>query len=289
MERSIAPFVYTKVVVLKENNTCFEAARAMCENRIGSVVVSDNKGHITGLLTDRDLVCGLLALNYDANMLIGEVMTPNVFFVGPLSTIDDVIAVMHTNGIRRVPVIEMAEGGRQHCIGMITLDDLIANQAIDPFDLAKIAKSQIVRKRKYLHRSAQHQGRSLQTMDKFIEAFRTGLELNEESSRRIIDFIFSEVVRRLHYSGAAHLISQLPQMLQDDLLQLPAGPDRSITAERLIVGLADRLGISEENARRYFPKFWRILNEKISSHEADHVIHQLPLDIQSLFLNERVP
>lgn len=285
MATTIDPFIHTKVVVLKENNSTLEAAIAMCENRVGSVVVADNQGHLTGILTDRDLVCGLLAVSADVDIPISEVMTRDIYTVNESASLNEVVNVMKGNGIRRVPVVKTESKGRQKCIGMITLDDLIASQAVELNDLASIARTQIIRKQRFRHRRS-HEERLEQTMDRFITAFAKGLNLGEEEALRLIRFVMGCIVQRLHYSGALHVIAQLPKSLQDEMLDLPAGPDRSIDADVILYGVMDRLQLSSQTARDLLKSFWFVLSERIGAKNTFRIAHQLPLDIQQLLLRD---
>jgi signal-transduction protein with cAMP-binding, CBS, and nucleotidyltransferase domain len=77
--KSIQPFIHKKVIVLHDDATVEQAARAMREHQIGCILVSDHSSHIAGIVTDRDLVNGVLATGAKSldQLNLAEVMTRN--------------------------------------------------------------------------------------------------------------------------------------------------------------------------------------------------------------------
>jgi hypothetical protein len=72
-------------------------------------------------------------------------------------------------------------------------------------------------------------------------------------------FILSCVIRRLHYREAARLIESVPPHLREQLLDLPAGPDRSITVFGILDALIRRYGMTEPQAQALLARFWSTL------------------------------
>jgi CBS domain-containing protein len=56
---SLERFRRTRMVVLSRHSTAYQAARAMADNHIGSVLVSEPQG-LAGMITDRDLALAVL-------------------------------------------------------------------------------------------------------------------------------------------------------------------------------------------------------------------------------------
>ena len=107
-------------VRMHEGATVSEAARAMRDANIGAVLV-ERDGHVSGIVTDRDLVVRALADGpAGANRRLKDVCTASVLSVGPDDDTDAVIALMRQKKIRRVPVLD---GGRD-AIGILSLGDM---------------------------------------------------------------------------------------------------------------------------------------------------------------------
>ncbi len=109
-----------RMVVLKPEDPVLEAARAIENNRIGAVVVQDQR-RVVGLLTDRDLAVRVVGRGLDPKLTtLDQVMSTPVATLSPADSHDDAIRLMQQRNIRRVPLVE---DGR--IVGIVTLDDLL--------------------------------------------------------------------------------------------------------------------------------------------------------------------
>lgn len=281
-------YINSKVVVLHEATRATIAARAMCEHRIGSVVAVNHKSHIVGLLTDRDLVCGLLAANVSPDAPISEIMTENPVMASETSSLEEIIQLMIDNGIRRIPVVRTAKGDQQKCIGMVTLDDLIADQSASYDDLSEIIAAQLIRRSKFGHRLTAAETKSELVMEVFIEDIAYNLKIDNETANQFVKFVLSCIIARLHYTAALHLTSRLPKILEKELMQRATNPDHSVSAVHIVNGVMKILHINEIKAKNALISFWRILERGIGAQHLQHVLHQLPKDFQFLMTSESV-
>lgn len=199
MNNSIAPYMHRKIVVLHEDQPIHEAIRAMCTNRIGCVVVSDRHGHMTGILTDRDVVCKMVPLEFDPDATLAEAMTESLVKTTESATLDDVIALMKEHGVRRIAVTRTAKKV-ERCIGLVSLDDLLANQQIASKDVAQIVKSQIWRRERRLRLTEQpaHLGTDA-NLAKLVDAVSARTGLSHETALRFANVVLSMLVRRVSY------------------------------------------------------------------------------------------
>ena len=104
-----------------------EVANLMVENDCGEIPVIDAAKRLIGVVTDRDIVCRVVAKSKNPTSVTAqECMTQPVVCVNPDTPLDDVVRVMEENQIRRVPVVD-AEGC---CCGIISQADvaLTANE-----------------------------------------------------------------------------------------------------------------------------------------------------------------
>jgi signal-transduction protein with cAMP-binding, CBS, and nucleotidyltransferase domain len=87
----------------------------------GSVVILDESGHPTGIITERDIVRRLVFAKKDAKTtLASEIMSSPLISVNDDVYIYDVAVVMAKYGIRRLPVVK-----DNVLLGIVTATDLI--------------------------------------------------------------------------------------------------------------------------------------------------------------------
>ena len=115
-----------EVIVAEAEDTVLVAARLMREHHVGNVLVveaRDGKRVPIGIVTDRDVVVEVLALELDPGAItVGDIMVPNLVTVKESTGVSDAIECMRTRGVRRLPVVN-EDGG---LAGIVTLDDLLA-------------------------------------------------------------------------------------------------------------------------------------------------------------------
>ena len=104
--------------------TLNEVANLMVEADCGEIPVTDSSNRLVGVITDRDIVCRVVAKGKNPSAVTaGEVMTEPVVCVKEDTSLQDVMSVMEENQIRRVPVVD-ATGC---CCGIISQADVAMN------------------------------------------------------------------------------------------------------------------------------------------------------------------
>ncbi len=103
-----------------------EAARVMREQHVGSLVVVEEVAprdrQVVGILTDRDIVTGIVAAQKDPQGLcVGDLMSRSVVMVREEDSVLDVLATMRRKAVRRVPVV----GPHDRLIGIVAIDDIL--------------------------------------------------------------------------------------------------------------------------------------------------------------------
>jgi CBS domain-containing protein len=104
-------------------DTARTAARLMKEHEVGAIpVVSElSDPLLEGVVTDRDLCCGVVANAKNADVIqISELMTRVPVTCEPESTIEHCEELMQENQVRRIPVIDK----RGRCVGMVSQADI---------------------------------------------------------------------------------------------------------------------------------------------------------------------
>ena len=120
MAQTAADLASPGVISVTASSTVREAAKQMAEHDIGDVLVSDEAGDVSGILTDRDLVIRVLAGDLDPDQCTaGDVASTTLVTVDGDDSIDRVVGVARQEAVRRVVVLE-----NRSPIGIISLGDL---------------------------------------------------------------------------------------------------------------------------------------------------------------------
>lgn len=104
-------------------DTARAAASLMKEHAVGALpVVSElSDPLLEGIVTDRDLCCGVVAEGKNADAIkISELMTPIPVTCEAEDTIEECEELMQENQVRRIPVMDM----RGRCVGIVAQADL---------------------------------------------------------------------------------------------------------------------------------------------------------------------
>jgi len=82
-----------------------DAIKLLASQRIGALLVSEDRRIIEGILSERDVVRALAdeTIEFDSHK-VGDLMTRGVFTCGPEATVVSVMALMDEKRIRHVPV-----------------------------------------------------------------------------------------------------------------------------------------------------------------------------------------
>jgi CBS domain-containing protein len=111
----------TPPITVRASESLWQAARVMYEAGVGSVIVVDEHGRVTGILTSRDIL-RLLALGVAArNPPVGDVMSVNVVTASRDESLGAIAERMREAGIRHVPIVD-SEG---RPLGIVTQTDLL--------------------------------------------------------------------------------------------------------------------------------------------------------------------
>jgi CBS domain-containing protein len=109
--------------------TLDQVAKMMVQNNCGEIPIVDTSDRPIGVITDRDIVCRVVAEGKNPTThSVESVMTSSVVSVRADASIDEVILIMEDHQIRRVPVID--ERGR--CAGIIAQADIAAATTAAP-------------------------------------------------------------------------------------------------------------------------------------------------------------
>ena len=127
MLNRIADVMTPNPLTIPENTLVREAAEAMRANDIGDVIVTDNRGKLVGIVTDRDVVVRVVAEGRDPRATcVGDIASRDLTAVAPNDRIDHAVDLMRERAIRRLPVVDKGKP-----IGIVTIGDLALNRDPD--------------------------------------------------------------------------------------------------------------------------------------------------------------
>lgn len=103
---SLARYCRQRMVILSPRSSVYDASRAMADNHIGAVLVSEDQ-QIRGIVTDRDLALDVIGGALDARATpLHDVMTDEVATLDVGATVEDVVRTMCAHACRRVPLTD---------------------------------------------------------------------------------------------------------------------------------------------------------------------------------------
>jgi CBS domain-containing protein len=119
MGTTVADVMTKNPVAMSADSSVLEAARAMSDFRIGSVVVMENDKP-RGIVTDRDITVKAVATGSDpATTTLAEICSRDLAAVRSDQSVDDAIKVMKSHDIKRVVVMTDSK-----LEGIVSLADL---------------------------------------------------------------------------------------------------------------------------------------------------------------------
>ena len=118
MAQSISEVMSTDLKAVTKGSPISEAATAMRDADTGAIIITD-EGRFAGLVTDRDIVVRALADGKGPDTPVDEVATSDVSTITADQTVDDALAIIRDQNVRRVPVLE---GDRP--VGIVSIGDL---------------------------------------------------------------------------------------------------------------------------------------------------------------------
>ena len=106
--------------------TLDDVAKLMIQNDCGEIPVVDTRYRVVGVVTDRDIVCRIVADGRNPMAYPAEAcMSEPVMTVRSDAPLGDVVATMEKHQIRRVPVVDDGD----FCVGMIAQADISRTSA----------------------------------------------------------------------------------------------------------------------------------------------------------------
>lgn len=105
---------------IPRTETLDRAAQVMRELNVGALPISDENERLCGILTDRDIVVGCVAMGHDPSAVTaGDMAKGTPRWIDAEADVSEVLHEMEEHRIRRLPVIQ-----NKRLVGMISEADL---------------------------------------------------------------------------------------------------------------------------------------------------------------------
>lgn len=119
---------------VRENVTVLEAAEYMASRKVGGVCVLDEDGRLIGLLTERDLLNGIILPRLDpANVMVSGAMSKVQAVIETTDTPEAALERMEMIGRRHLPVVE-----GERWVGMLSMRDILRVEVNEQGDELKL-------------------------------------------------------------------------------------------------------------------------------------------------------
>lgn len=97
----------TQVITAKETDSAQGVADIMKDKSIGSIIIVDNQGNPTGIVTDRDIVTRVVAKNLlPSEVKAKEIMSTPLRTIDPAMDIGEAAQMMNARRIRRLLILD---------------------------------------------------------------------------------------------------------------------------------------------------------------------------------------
>jgi len=111
------------VVTIAPTASVLEAARLMRAEHVGDVVVIGRDRQPIGILTDRDIVVGIVAQDVEhlTTLTVQDVLTPEPIVALEDEDAEAALGRMRRSGVRRLPVVDLHGA----VVGIFSVDDFL--------------------------------------------------------------------------------------------------------------------------------------------------------------------
>jgi CBS domain-containing protein len=105
-DEPISNMTLHKPITVKENEIIKDVVGLLVDNQIGSVLVVDKDGEVTGIVTERDVMMKLALSSEMADKPITAIMTEEPLCLHKDDEIAYVLNNMHVGGYRHIPIVD---------------------------------------------------------------------------------------------------------------------------------------------------------------------------------------
>ncbi|MBX9924704.1 MAG: CBS domain-containing protein [Rhabdochlamydiaceae bacterium] len=131
----IQDIMHKKIIHVCPNSSIQEVAAMMKEHGFSALPVIE-QGHVTGIITRKDIIVRALACNKDPkHTKVNEIMTRKVYCVNEHENLDELAKKMAIHAVHAMPVLNDAK----KIVGFVTIEDLVKRGDKDTWSRLVIA------------------------------------------------------------------------------------------------------------------------------------------------------
>ncbi len=125
-----------KIWSIAPQETAYKALQLMSEKNLGALLVID-EGKVVGIFTERDYARKVILKGKSSKTTsVSELMTKEVLYVNPETSVENCMSLMTEKRVRHLPVMK-----KKHLVGVVTQGDvvkqLIADQKFENEELER--------------------------------------------------------------------------------------------------------------------------------------------------------
>ena len=141
---SVGQYCNRQAIAVERSTEIGEIARIMRHEHVGTVVVVERRDaaeYPVGIVTDRDLVVEVLALNLaPETVTVSDIMSSDLVTAREDDNFWHTLDRMSAKGVRRLPVVD--EKGA--LVGILTVDDALTALAVGLSDMTRLVQRELV-------------------------------------------------------------------------------------------------------------------------------------------------
>ncbi len=108
-----------EVIAVDSSSMVDTAVKKMAERNIGALLIFE-EGSLAGMFTERDVIKAWVQNPSFDKVQLKDVMTKNLYVIGPEHDLEEVMSIMTNEKIRHLPVIDNGK-----VVGLISIRDVV--------------------------------------------------------------------------------------------------------------------------------------------------------------------
>ncbi|PKL84885.1 MAG: hypothetical protein CVV22_10940 [Ignavibacteriae bacterium HGW-Ignavibacteriae-1] len=116
-----------EVITIGANRTLPEAIETLTKNNIGVLLVINEEGKLSGIISERDIIRAI-GSNFDtfSEIKVSDIMTRKIIYADTEDPIDYLETIMTNNRIRHIPIIH-----NKVLVGLVSIGDVVKHMLTD--------------------------------------------------------------------------------------------------------------------------------------------------------------